>query len=227
MKRSLLCLILVSYGSSAQTVRRSADLTSARARKLSELAMLYGIDITQKGWRLQDEALCPQFTRHAFATLNRTDRLGVTTSFAVIYALAPAARRDRRPGNDGTVLLRTDGGSESTPGDVAQKDSTVNAFNRVWKDELNHLGRRPGLQSIDWGGLARCYARIAGQEPLASSDSVENTSGKTGTRTTRIDGIILKTRDLWSRAGTLAIEFDSRGMVRKGGVYSSHEDAGK
>jgi hypothetical protein len=227
MKRFVLCLILVSYGSNAQTEHRSADPTSQRESKLFQLGMLYGIDITKNGWHLQNEELCPQFKRHTFATLFRADKLGVITSYTVIYSLAPVVGGQRRSENDGIVLLRTGIGSEWTQGDVAQQNSTVNIFNKIWGDELKHSGRLHELQSIDWGGLAKCYARIAGQEPLASSGSGQNSPGKIGTQTNRIDGIVLRTQDLWSRTGTLAIEFDSVGMVRKGGVYSFHESEGK
>ena len=222
MKRLVLGLILVSSGS-AQTGNRNADLIGARAVELSHLATLYGIDLKKGGWHLEQVDFCPQFTRHAFATLQRTDGLGVKTSFTVIYSPSgPTAKSQKGLSTDGVVLLRTRGMGDFTHREVAEQDSTVNVFNKIWADELSHSGPSSLSQSIDSGGVARCYARIVGQEPLSSPDSAEIPQTAIRLKSDRIDGIVLGTRDSWSRVGTLSLEFDSKGMVRKGGVYSRH-----
>jgi hypothetical protein len=201
-------------------------IVEARQGEVERLAeAVYGIQLRQGQWTHSVISACPAFRRHAFARYERQD---AREAFMAIYDLdVPPAKQKGKPWLGGIVLLPLYGahrGEQEKP--VASSDAAVADFNKVWLDERSHQAHPDIFPDLTWSGVAGCYARIVGDQPLADSAMEPNSSGietqapgiAFDLQGEKVSDVLLPLVGTATTKRTMYVMFDANGLVTEAGV---------
>jgi hypothetical protein len=209
----------------AQGPRPDVELIASRQAEVAEVGLLiYGIRVDAKTWTHRDINVCPALTHHVFARYDRMTGQGSNAAFVAIYdrdAMPTASQLKAKPWESGIVLVPLFGIHAGENGPAVERAETMTAFNAVWTNELRRTGHRDAFPGLSWSGLAQCYLRLAGEQPV-----VDLEGGSDGAEPDSIDlkgqlvsGVTVPLAGPGSRSAW--VHFNPHGMVVEAGVSAA------
>lgn len=211
---------LLMVSAVAQGPQPDADLIASRQAELSQVGLLiYGIRVDPGEWTHREIGVCPAFSHHVFARYDRVPGHGNSAGFVAIYSrdVPPASQLKSKPWESGIVLVPLFGIHRNGDAPVVERAETISAFDAVWADELRRAGRGDAFAGLSWSGLAECYLRLSGEQPVV--DEEEHPQGAEPEPIDMkqpVSAVLVPLAGPGSRSGW--VHFDPKGMVVEAGV---------
>jgi hypothetical protein len=180
---------------------------SAHQNKLIQLAKLNGFDLTRPDWIHEQVIICPVFSKHFFVRYQEPGERNA--DFITIYS---------RTGDGIYIILQgTDPDLISRFSSI--RKSTISTFNAVLSDERGGLGLKTQVHDSDWINLARCYARLAGERPVAAPNNASphrvDGLGQRDVESDLISSVAIEVLGKPSVTTTLFLKFSKQGFIKR------------
>jgi hypothetical protein len=177
------------------------NIITVRQKDLFRLVELRGFVPGQGAWSLEHLAMCPTFRSHIFIRYQQLDR-----PKAAIIAIYP-----RGDGKVHLTLLGAGFAQRVEPASVQM--STMRSFNEIWSDERKEPFVKSTISNLDWVGLARCYAEIAGEHLSVNVDVSEGVRSELGAGHDRTTRVLVEVGLDSSKNTSLMVDFDKDGFI--------------
>jgi hypothetical protein len=198
----LALLPLALIGQRQETNSPDSSLIKSRQNEVIELAALYSIDL-QKSWHHETLTICTPFDHYVFVYYYGDNKPNVRSMFLAILP------RDKSP----VRLIPWDGGANGEARTTAAQKATITTFNALWSKELSNSAESHKFPGLSWNELAVCYANMSGERPIEVSQPLVSSEPSSIDLAHPIGNVLVAVASGAGLSRTLAIQFDSSGMI--------------
>jgi hypothetical protein len=184
------------------TLRPDSSLVNSRQNEVIDLAALYSIDL-QKSWHHETLTACKSFDRYTFVYYYGDNKPNVRSMF---LAIIPS---DKSP----VRLIPWDGGVNGEARTTAAQKATITTFNALWSKEISNSSDPHKFPGPSWNDLAECYANMSGERPIKVSQTLVSSEPSSIDLAHPIGNVLVAVASATGLRRTLAIQFDSGGLV--------------